>query len=238
MLIFFLLSIVYSQVFVPEHVAKILTVQGSASDYVNTTEVIIGFAVETQEKTAELSFSKNKKITQTVERILDDMNIPVSNITTTAFTITPVYDTITFDNRTTKEIYKGVKVTNEYKVRLPDVNSTSELIDRITRADVNIISYINFDIPQEDTYKLRNNLIKRAVEDAQSRAKSMASSLNVKLGNVKSVTYQTPYVYQYQRSYANSAALELAASAPAPTIYADTNKKITANVDLVYYIIN
>jgi uncharacterized protein YggE len=235
MLIFLLLSIVYSQVFVPEYVSNILTVQGTASDYVNTTEVIIGFTVETQEKTAELSFSKNKKITQIVERIFEDMDIPESNITTTAFTITPIYDSITYDNRTTRELYKGVKVTNEYKVRLSDVNSTSTLIDKITRADVNVISYINFDIPQEDTYRLRNNLIKRAVEDGQFRAKSMADSLNIRLGNVKSVTIQTQHVYQYQRAYADSSpALELSA----PTLYADTNKKITTNVNLVYYIIN
>ena len=67
MLIFLLFTLGYCQIYVPEYVANTLNVQGSASDYVNTTEVVIGFAVETEEKNAVLSFNKNKNISPLIK---------------------------------------------------------------------------------------------------------------------------------------------------------------------------
>jgi uncharacterized protein YggE len=237
MLIFFLFALGYCQSYVPEYAAKTLSVQGSASDYVNTTEVVIGFAVETQEKNAVSSFDKNKNISSTVDDILDSINIPKENITTTGFNIEPQYDIITYENRTSKEIYKGVKVRNEYEVRLSDVDTTSTLIDRITRQDVNVISYINFEIPQNDTYKIRNRLLSKALKDGHGRAQSIANSLNIKLGKVESVSYQIEYIIPEHQRYAAYANVEESA-APAPTLYSKQNKQITANVNIVYYIIN
>jgi uncharacterized protein len=171
-----------------------ISVSGTGSLSIPTNIIRLGFTIETKEKEARLSFTKNKEITTKVNQILlNETNIPMKNITTTNFQIFPKYKYIKDENKNNIEIFDGYVVSNQLDIKLSDKDIATQLIDSLVNAGVNRINYINFTTQQELVNAAKKKVIALAVIDAFSRANVVAANSKVKIIDVISINISDSY---------------------------------------------
>jgi uncharacterized protein YggE len=213
-----------------------IKVTGVASTFVPTSLFVIGFTIETLHMSASKSLTQNKAITTSINSIFTELRIPMTSVTTIAFSIEPKYESEQSETtRAWTQIFKGYAVSNQLEVKLTDLNLLSRFLDRITAVGVNIVKYINFEIDEPTETKLRTQLVSTAVADAKNKAQLLATPLGVTITGVRSVrfTEEEPVEMKTQ-----SSGLAMAAESDAPQIYEDKNREIKVSVDVTFNIAN
>jgi uncharacterized protein YggE len=214
--------------------ANTIQVSGEAIAYLSSNLFSIGFTVETTNMTATVSLYENRRIANLVDSVFSELNIPLANITTTDFTIEPKRESVK-KLGVWKEIFKGYTVSNQIEVKLGDINLLTKLLDRITRAGVNIVKYITFEIDPQTEKLLRTSLITAAVSDAREKANILASSLGVSITGIHNVKFEIPQpiLPVYERG-------DTMAEAPqeAKVYTGANNKQVRVSVDISFRIRN
>jgi uncharacterized protein YggE len=153
--------------------------------------------------------------------------VKADDIKTTNLSINPVYD---WNNG--KQTLRGFEASENIEIKIRDLNKIGDILAKSTVEGVNQAGGIQFIVDDPD--KLQTETQKKAIEDAQGKAKELAKSLGVSLGKVKtfSASATLPNVYPM---YTNSVSLgagdsSLAKSPEVPT----GTQEITANVTIVY----
>lgn len=122
----------------------------------------------------------NTKVDKVIKAI-DDLGVERNNITTLAYSLYPQYDYV--DGR---QILAGYNASQQIKVKVSDIKSNNELLGQIisetTKAGVNQINSISFDIAEAENLKDQARLA--ALADARAKANVMASAAGVKLSKV------------------------------------------------------
>lgn len=122
----------------------------------------------------------NTKVEKVIEAI-DSLGVDKKDITTLAYSLYPQYDYI--DGRQT---LAGYNASQQIKVKVNDIKSNGDLLGEIisesTKAGVNQINSISFDVSEAEKFKDQARL--EALADARSKANIMASAAGVKLDKV------------------------------------------------------
>lgn len=86
--------------------------------------------------------------------------------------ISPEYDYV--DG---KQVFRGYRVVNSFKVIFRDLNMIGKTIDAAVASDINVVNNITFTV--ENTEKLYNQALKIAVKNAQGKANELGEALNI-----------------------------------------------------------
>ena len=145
---------------------------------------VVNLGVVTQGATSgEVQSENSGKINKIVD-FLKQQGIAKEEISTTQFTITPIYNYNNGKNEIT-----GYESRQTVTVRLHGVDKSNETLGKIisesTKQGVNEIS--NVSLSFDDPENLRQKAREQAVEKAKVRAQELAKASGVKLGRIISV---------------------------------------------------
>jgi len=188
-------------------------------------ELSVGYAI--LKPTAQEAQSSASEVTNKIIQGLKSLNISESNIKTESLSL---YEEKDWSNG---QKSLGWRSNQIIKIKSYDLTQAGTIIDNSVSNGANQINYISFGFKPETEVKYKQDAIKEAIKNAQTKAESMAQGLNSKLGKIKSVS-ESNYYYS-PRMYALESADLAKASGQASSVLPG-EVAVTANVVVVYYI--
>lgn len=223
----------FAQQVVPASREKIITVTGSATTSVDPNLLNINFGVEVEAKTAKEAISINSAAMMAVVDAIKKLGISEDEISTSSFTIYPVYDN-QVDPKTGVYIRSeltGYKVSNILSVKTGKLNMAGSIIDAAVDAGANRVDSVYYSLSPEKQLTVQDELIEKAVLNAKSKAEKALTPLDQKIIGVKMVSmsdfgYPPPPIPYYGGFYAETAALDKST----PVFSSDQDVTTTVNV--------
>jgi len=221
---------------------RTITVNGTGTVETAPDEALLNLAVNTQALTADQAARENANaMSQVIQAILGlsslNPGITKDNITTTDYSLTPVYSQANncltaipqqpITCTTTTQQLVGYAVRNAIQVAVKDMTSIGRVLDTATQSGVNEVGGITFTFTDGTYANLQNAALQKAVQDASNQAQTMATALGVQITGVVSVT--PSYVYQ------PSVYAKMSAASSETPIQTGT-LQVTVNVQVVYEI--
>ena len=229
---------------------RTITVNGVGTVETAPDEALLNLAVNNQATTAAQAASDNANtMSRVVQAILGlsslNPGITKDNITTTDYSLTPVYSQTSNSCYTssgpsqpqplpivcttaTQQLI-GYAVRNAIQVTVEDMSSIGRVLDAATQSGANEVGGITFTFTGGTYADLQKQALQKAVQDASNQAQTMASALGVHITGVVSIT--PAYSYQpYMNAKLN------AASSGTPTPIQTGTLQVTVNVQVIYEI--
>jgi len=189
---------------------------------------IISLGIEAQELMVAEAQAKAAEAMDKVMKALEDAGIDRKDIQTQYFNIQKV---TRWDNDKQNEVVIGFRVTNTVTAKIRDVTKAGTVIDAVAVAggDLTRINGISFTIDDPTAYQEQAR--GKAVADAAAKAKKLAETAGVKLGDPKYITENTYFPGPIYRS------VDMAEGAPSPvTPISPGEMEVTVNVQIAYNI--
>ena len=166
---------------------------------------ILDFAVTTQRATAARATSDNAAAVAGVMQALTSLGYTAANIQTTSYTLQPLYNTSQGQSTTTTIV--GYQVWNNMEVSTSNFTLIGKTIDDIVNVGANQIQSVTFTFSVTTLASLQTQALQKAVQDANTKATTIASALNLQLTGPISIspglTYQ-PYVQAFTAKAAST----------------------------------
>jgi len=203
--------------------ANVIMVSGIGTVTATPDRAHVTLAVWTQAVTATDALKSNADKMDQVIKSLTDAGVSKDNIETTGYSLDPI---IQYPEKSTEPPkIVGYMARNQIEVTLTDVSSVGRIIDASVVGGANVVQSIYFTLSESKAIQLRDQAIQEAVKDADSKAKAIAASLNIKIVGPTSITLG----YEYPM-----ATYEKAAAGAATTPIMPGPLTVTANVQATY----
>lgn len=212
-----------------------LSTDGAGSVTLSPDEVEVTVGVLTQAQTAQSAAEANAATIGAVISSLNSVGIGNSNISTTSYSVSPVYNY----TKSGSPVISGYQATHSLQItqQSSDLSAlgskASQIIDLAVGAGANQVNGVYFTLSDTLMKQSQNQALQLAIQDAASRAQLMASALGVTLAGVQSVTSttgSTPVVNYLTTSRAPAAGGEVS------TAVIPGNFTVTAAVQVSYGI--
>lgn len=193
--------------------------EGTVSVRTDAADVTIG--VITENKNLEAAQSENSKITKQVIDGIKDSGVASKDIQTQGYNISPKYD-----YSDGKQVFRGYEVANITRVHVRDINAIGKIIDTAVKNGANNIGNITLSVSNPEKYY--NEALSLAIEDAQSKAITVANKLKVSLNLIP-----IKIIEQEKSNVVNLKVMTYKVSGDSTTIEAGENK-IIANIEVIF----
>jgi uncharacterized protein YggE len=165
--------------------------------------------------------------------VLKTNKIADSDIQTQQFSVNPQYS---YDQASGKQNITGYNVTNTVNVKLRDISSVGTIIDAVVTAGGNLTVINNVNFTVEDPTRYYDDARQKAVDDANVKAKEIASLSGVTLG-------KPTYIVEISSSlnpifYGNSASGSAIMSSQSSTPVNAGSTDIVLDIQVSYSISN
>ena len=151
----------------------------------------------------------------------------MDEVRTSYFSISPVRNTTDY----TKIV--AYKAYNEVTVEINDLDEIGEVISKAADAGANNVQRIEFGLTEAEEKKQKNEAIKKACTDAESKAYAIASSFDLVILRVASVRESSVSAYSYRVGGFNEGVPIAKAGAMAPPI-SPKAVEVSATIEVVY----
>ncbi len=190
-----------SHTFYVEQGEPTITVSGSAERTVDPDQVVLYLRIETLDDSASISQSQNAQISDQAKAELFKKGIKEDDLKTT-------YYTVGLEKEWTSDGYNilGYKTTHKVTVTTSDLENAGEFLDAAVNAGATVDS-ISFILSDEETEKIKSELLSEAVLDAKEKASKIANAAGSSIGKLVSAQYSTSSGY-YSPIYYDSFAME------------------------------
>lgn len=165
-----------------------ITVTGEGEARVSPDMAVIQIAVLREAETAREAMDANNQAMTAVIEALKEAGIEARDLQTSGLSINPQYVYPNDNNGEQKPRIVGYQVTNGLTIRVRDLDKVGEILDRSVSLGVNQGGNITF--TNDDPSKALNDARKSAVQDAISKAQTLAEAAGVSLGNVVEISEQ------------------------------------------------
>lgn len=159
-------------------------------------EIQVG--VETENADVKAAQSQNAERMTNVTNAMRALGIPDDHLTTTGYSVTPVYDTAPTPLPLVQRKPTTYRVSNTLLVRIDDVAQVGAVIDTAVSSDANQVNSIAFLFSEQKGATLRAQALAQAVNRTRIDAGTVASALGVRLLDAREVQVDsgaTPIVY-------------------------------------------
>ena len=215
----------------------VVSVQTTESMEVKPDMAEIAFTVKTFDvKSMQLATNENKII---ADKVFAELNNLINrengdSIKTSDFSANPVYS---YSN--SKKIFEKYEVSNRVIVRTKSIDKIGTMIDKAIHAGATNVDSLSFSVSNTDSQC--DDLIKKAVKKAKTRANSVAEALSTSIAGVSNITtscsannYNPPRLYMAKNMIADVAGTESVGSSA--TSISDGSIKINANVNANFFV--
>ncbi len=225
-----------------------LFVIGNAQTMVNPDKVTLSLSVETTNTTANTALNANSEAMNKALNALKVAGVPENETSTSFFSISPNYN-LTNQQEGQDQYFPppienrdiiSYTVTNSITVDSYNLLNVSQWIDTAVQAGVNDVSSIYFNLSDERSEAIKNDLLKQAVTNAKSKADIAATALGLNVLGVKSINIESVGVFPpsppqpFLAQEAAGAAVAPAAGPPTPIIAGE--QQVTSSVDITFLI--
>ena len=210
-----------------------ISVSGSATASSEPDTLIVVLGVDSEAKTANESLSQNSNSLNAVISSLTNSGISEDDIQTSNFRIYPLYD---FSDSKDKQILIGYRVSNMLSIQTDKIDSAGNVIDIAVSSGANRVDNVSFQLSDEKSQKISDDLISNAILDATQKAEKALVPLKQQIVGVKSVIIHDnvmPFYDSPMRSSFGGMAMESSMKS-APIMSGD--EEIRTDVSVVFYI--
>jgi len=171
-----------------------------------------------------------KENTEKMNKIIDAVKaqgVAPADIQTTNYQINPQYD---YRDGSTK--LRGYIVTQNLTLSIRDLSKLGRILEVAGSMGANQVGGLNFTVDKPEM--LKNNARDKAIADAKEKAESLADSLGVRLGAIRSFNengINPPIIYSKMEAFGLGGGLDV----PAPSIE-QGSLEINSHVTIVYEI--
>jgi len=204
---------------------KTITVSGTGVASSKPEVAIVYLSVITKDESAFNAQLLNAEKMNNAINALKNAGIKEKRIETTRYSLQPVYE---YDERIRRSVLVGYQCVNTIKVTLEELNKVGKIIDIAVLAGVNEVSSITFSLKEETIEKLKIEALTKAVEDAKTKAETVAKAAGVKIIGPKKIdigVYVSPIRYELMKE---------AITIPETPIIAPEELTVSMNVNMVY----
>ena len=212
---------------------RIISVTGTATTSVEPDLLVITFGVETQEITAKQTLDTNSQTMTGIIEAIQLTGIVEDEINTSRFNIYPVYEG--YEDPLTKrwkQELTGYQVTNTVTVETANLDLAADIIDSAVIAGANRVDNVSFTLSPEKHMQLKDQLIEKAIINAETKAKNALAPLDYSITGVKAVSLSEfgipPPIPMFNMAFEESMALR--ADVSTPVFSSDQDVTTTANV--------
>ena len=212
-----------------------ISVSGTATASSSPDSLVIVLGVESEAKTANESLSENSNSLNSVISSLTNSGLSEEDIQTSNFSIYPMYDSIKDFNGNWQQVLTGYRVSNILSIQTDKIDSAGDIIDAAVSSGANRVDNVSFQLSDEKSQKISDDLIADAINDATQKAEKALVPLKQKIVGVKSVVIHdnvVPYYDSPMRASFDGFAESSMKSAPIMS----GDEEITTNVSVVFYI--
>ena len=178
--------------------------------------------------TAKEAGEKNAQVMDKIKKALIKVGVDKQDIEVSSYYLNPKYN-----YRSGSSTIIGHTASHTLKVKTTDIKEVGKLIDAALKAGANRVNNVQFDLSKEKRQKVNQEILGKAAQEAKSKAKILAISLDAKLGKVMTITENN---YNYQPYYRNMdfAVGGMAKAEIAPTQINPREVKTSASVQVVF----
>jgi uncharacterized protein YggE len=203
---------------------KTLQVTGVGTVTAQPDQAIIILAVRTQAATATQASSDNANSMTKVIGALASIGIDKNSVETVSYSLSPIYEYR--QDQTTPPKIVGYEARNAIQVTLTDFSLVGKAIDGSINAGANEVQGVTFTLSNKALSDIEKQALQSAIQDADGKAKAVASTLGVTLLGPISIT--PGYVYQPM--------IEKASVAGSQTPIQPGTLQVSVNVQITYQI--
>jgi uncharacterized protein YggE len=205
-----------------------IAVSGTGTIEAEPNQAKVCLGVETQSENATDALTENSLKMTAIIAAMEDLGFSKEDdIRTSYFSISPVRNATDY----TKVV--AYKVYNEVTVEISDLDEIGEVISEAADAGANNVQRIEFGLTEAEEKEQKNEAIKKACADAESKADTIASSLDLVILGVASVRESSVYAYPYRVEGFNEEVPIPKAGAIAPPI-SPKAVEVSATIEVVY----
>lgn len=161
-----------------------INVTGNAETTVVPDIAFISCGIVSTGVDVEAARGENDKVMRRIIETLTQQGIARSRITTSQFSLQPIYRSDAKDGGV--GTISGYRLQNTVSVAVEDLTKIGAVIDGAFQAGANQFQGLRFGL--KDDGALRDELLKKAVQDGRRKAAIIADALGVSLGQAVSVT--------------------------------------------------
>ena len=154
-------------------------------------EIQVG--VETENTDVKAAQAQNAERMTNVTNAMKALGIPDDRLTTTGYTVTPVYDSGPMPSPFVQRKPTTYRVSNTLLVRIDDVALVGTAIDTAVSSDANQVNSIAFLFSEQKSASLRAEALAQAVNTTRTDAGTVASALGVRLLDAREVQVTWAY---------------------------------------------
>ena len=187
---------------------------------------ILSLGVEAQAATVAEAQNQAAGAMNAVVKALDSYGIAKKDIKTQHFSIYPVRKWI---REREEEVLVGYRVNNMVTAKVRKVEDTGDIIDAVTRAGGDNIRINSISFTVDDPTAYHKEVRKKAMADAEAKAKQLADSADVKLGKPTYIN-ESGGLVPVPREYAVRAPVPGAAPAATPISPGETEIRLAVQV--------
>ena len=210
--------------------AKTILSYGTATIDVLPDFISVYFSVDTRGTSADEASDRNAEIVEKMKSSLSSAGINEDEIKTQGFSVYPNYDYFESSQRII-----GYSATHSLKVKIDvdEKNKIGSVIDAGIGAGAGI-SYINYELNEDNQNKYKIDAIKKATEDARLKAEALAEGSGSSLGSLVSISTNdfgyVPWLAASEDAVKGSSGAEIATS------ITPSEQEISATVTAVFRI--
>lgn len=167
---------------------RTIKVTGKGKISVKPDTIRLHINVEDSSKDYESTLRLSTKTTEELKNLLEVLGFKKSDLKTLYFNVDTVYESYQDRDKSWKKRFEGYKFIHRMKIEFEADNS---LLGKVLYALAHCIVKPEFSIEYtvSDKEVVKNNLLAMAVRDSISKAKVLAESAQVDLGEIVSIDY-------------------------------------------------
>jgi uncharacterized protein YggE len=205
----------------------VLVVNGNSDVLANPDEAVVRLGIVRQANVAQTAQEQANAVAQEILKAVASLGVPSKDIQTARLVLTPVYA----PPRTPESRIVSYSATNTVSIRLDNLEKVGSVIDAGLKAGANQLEGVQFQLKND--LPAREQALKEAVQEARSKAQTMADALRVNLMEV--IEASEGGVSVFPRAQAGAAMMERAAVST-PTPVSPGQIEIRASVTIRYRI--
>lgn len=165
-----------------------ITVSGTGETQVSADTAVIYLGVSARNKDVLKAQQQVNETIAAIRKALIDLGIQEENINTDYINIYPLYD---YSNN--EESLSAYNAHSTLAIRVTEMESVGNLIDVSFAAGANTLDGISFSA--SDTEEAKAEAMKKAVEDAKSKAEVLAEAAGLKITGIEVIAEGGVYSY-------------------------------------------
>lgn len=211
---------------------RTITVSGEGVVRIEPDQAVVRFGIVTRSEDPEEARQQNAEASREAMNAVRALGIEERKMRMETLTLQPARE---YDPDTRRWIEVGFEAVREVVVEVNDLETLPALVAEVVQKGANRLNGVAYELENRDA--VRNEALVEALTVAREKARLMAETIDVTLGQVQTINEQS---FDFPRPMMRMEQMEMAmakdAAAPEPEAYAAGEIEVRATVQVVFLL--